>query len=194
MKTKLICFEGPNGVGKSTILNRLMECFNLDGIPCRTFKDSEYLEMIEVRRNIRAGIISEPWKIVGAVAQARGQVYLRYLDLRDESGFIFLDRGYYTSAVLQYQEDLPIFRVIEENLKLGIPIPDQTVILMALLDVLVKRIAERERNELNKYSSEFLIKQIGGYSEIAKNYHECSLIDNSGSIDLTMGKIKEMFK
>ncbi len=190
MKTKLICFEGPNGVGKSTILNNLKECFNVEGISCRTFKDSEYPEMIEVRKNIRKGVISEPEEIINMVAQARLQVYSKYLDLRDEPGFVLLDRGYYTSAVLQFQKDFSISRIIEKNLRLGIPIPNQTFILMAPLDVLIKRISERARDGFVGYSSEFLNRQRTGYLEIAKNYEECKLIDNSGKTDPTIREIR----
>jgi len=194
MKTKLICFEGPNGVGKSTILDRLRKEFYIKGISCKTFKDSGYPEMIKVRRNIREGSLINPLEIVRSVAQARGEVYRQYLDLKEESEFLFLDRGYYTSAILQSQGDIPISRVIEENLSVGIPIPDRTFILMAPLEILLKRIAERERNKPTKYSPEFLMKQIRGYLEIARNYEECSLVDNSESMSLTMDRINEVFK
>ena len=179
--TKIICFEGAHGSGKSTLISSLLRELetNYTG-RYEVIRDSEYPEFEIVKNDIRAGILSDKKQIIATVADTRAQIYLKHINQRlNVLDLAILDRSYYTSAVWQSESFDEMYDIIAENKSRGIPSADLTFILFASPEVIMNRLSFRNRFDLNKHNIAEILRDQEKYLHLAENCEECVALDTN---------------
>jgi thymidylate kinase len=127
-----------------------------------------------VKRDIRNGFLSDRKKIITTVAKTRAQIYLKHINpLLNCLDLAILDRSYYTSAVWQSESFDEMYKIISENEKRGIPKADLTFILFASSKTILDRLISRNREDLNDYFIDKILKNQEKYLQLAENLEEC---------------------
>ncbi|MBI4141162.1 hypothetical protein HY485_04975 [Candidatus Woesearchaeota archaeon] len=182
---ELYCFEGSHGVGKGAVINYLTLCIEREtSLKPVVVRDSEYPEFEVLKNKIRQRELIKKEEIIDATAQVRGEIYDKYIHtLIKSNALIFLDRGYYTSAVWQSDRESDISIIITANLARGIPVPKKTFILHAPLDVVMSRISERQRFDQHQQNRAAIIHDQKKYYVIEAKYPECVAIDTNRSME-----------
>ncbi|MEK6939622.1 MAG: hypothetical protein AABX31_02740 [Nanoarchaeota archaeon] len=180
--TKIICFEGAHGSGKGTLIDFFLKelATNHTG-RYAVIRDSEYPEFEIVKKNIRAGVLSDKMEIITTVAETRAQIYVRHINPRlKDLDLAILDRSYYTSAVWQSESLDEMYDIIAENERKGIPRADLTFILFAPPEVITGRLAVRNRPDLNEHNLTETLRDQMKYLHLAEHCRECVAFNTAG--------------
>jgi len=192
MTGKLFTIEGPDGVGKSTVLANIKEKMKKD------------------HPKVRLAFLRQPAKYRKEISETDPDNYLRmlYLFMRDRedqypalvellnSGYhICLDRYYHSSCVYQsIGNDLTMQQIHDAHGPFILQ-PQITFLIDANDDVIEKRLKERvaddgienfEKNHLFREKVRKLYREMPQYSD---TFNECVAISNDGLISNTIKDI-----
>lgn len=187
MRGKFITIEGGEGVGKTTNITLIEECFKHHGVPCRLTREPGGTELGESVRELLLNVQREslnPMAELLLMFAARAQHLALVIEpLLAEGQWIICDR--FTDSTYAYQgggRELGNEAVaILERLVQGELRPDLTIIL----DVAPQKGLQRaeQRGELDRFEQEqnhFFERVRAGYLERAKAEPErCHVIDAS---------------
>ncbi len=136
----LVAVDGPNGVGKTTLIKNLQNYFLAYGEKIYTTREPSNSQLGEFTRDISEGIGGESLACLVAAD--------RYEHLKNEvipklrEGFIVLmDRYILSSLILQRMDDVEVPFILGINA--NILLPDIQFVITANSDVIQKRLAER---------------------------------------------------
>ncbi|MCX8194307.1 MAG: dTMP kinase [Candidatus Pacearchaeota archaeon] len=201
MKGKLITFEGVDGCGKTTVLNKVFEFFNKK-YPNRFLKarDPGTTEIGEKIRKLLLYKNMNKWTEFNLFLAARAQLVNEFLIPNIKKGkIVLLDRFYDSTIAYQgFRNGVPLEMIVDYNKKIKVIEPDLTLLFDLPLEEAQKRILSDKRNltVFDKENIEQHKKVHKGYKWIAKKYKKrVNVIDASRSIEeVTKDAIKIISK
>lgn len=170
--TKLISFEGIDGVGKTTVINTLKEQLEQDGKKVLVLQEPGTTVFgEEVRALIKKPTPRSPLADVLLFSAARADMVKNVLTPAMKVGYdyIFLDR--YTDSTIAYQgygnrNNLSLLEYLNRTVTNDIT-PDKTILLTLPLDVAQDRRRKRGETADRYEQAEFLERVAEGYETIA---------------------------
>ncbi len=193
-KGLFIAFDGPNGVGKSTLIQHTRNALIENGIKVWTTKEPTNTPLGEFTRQIAETLGNE--SLTCLVAADRYQhLNCEILPLLEKEQVVITDRYILSSLILQRMDDVDVDLILSINS--GIVLPDIQIVVKADQDIIQSRLNNREqltRFELGQRTSEELFYLKEGV-EILKNLGvEIIEIENSGDIYPNISYIVEYIR
>lgn len=178
---RYIVVEGPIGVGKTSLAERLAHSFNGELI-LEQVDENPFLE-----RFYRSGRnVALPAQLFFLFQRAR-----QIEDLRQSDMFapvrvadFHMDKDRLFAGVNLDREELALYEQISAKLEVDAPAPDLVIYLQAPVDALMRRIARRGIPHERMIDRTYLEKLTDAYARYFHSYDESPLlIVNAGSID-----------
>lgn len=184
MRGRFISIEGVEAVGKSTVIDHVIELLKEDGITAvKTAEPGGTQLCREIRRILLT--YAGPEKMTDMTElllyfAARAQHLEHYVNPELEAGhWVVTDR--FTHSTLAYQGG---GRGLSKELIMDVANnihadrwPDLTLILDADLDLLAQRLAGRELDRIEREDREFFVRVQQTYRDLAQVESRCKLID-----------------
>lgn len=179
---KYIAVEGPIGVGKTTLANKLAETFNYD-VLLEQPSENPFLESF--------------YKNPGQSALAAQLFFLfqrmqQIQDLKQRSLFetvrvadFLIEKDRLFAEVTLSNEEMDLYDKVYDHITLDAPTPDLVIYLQAPIDVLKERITKRGNINEQYLTLEYLEKLNDAYSRFFLDYNDAPLlIINAADINL----------
>ncbi len=196
---KLIFFEGPSGVGKSTLSELTKDYLINKGLRAQKIKyPTPYLrELIQSERyNEKRDPILEAYLFA---SDFRNLLFREILPIKEDTIFIF-DRSYVTSCADSNYGENEIKTILEINKHN--PRPDLLFILNCLPQTAIQRIKQRELETGKPISKretlDYITELMERYKLIPENFENTELVNVEQPLDRVLlnitKKIGELFK
>lgn len=184
-----IAFDGPNGVGKSTLIEYVQAALSESGMNVWVTKEPTDTQLGKFTRQIAETLGGEG--LTCLVSADRYQHLINEIIPKlEEKRIVLTDRYILSSLILQRMDNVDVNFVLSTNGK--IVLPDIQIVVSASQDVIQARLNEREqltRFEKGKRTSEELYFLKEG-TEILRNLGvEIFQIENSGNLSANVGAI-----
>ncbi|HSH28389.1 MAG TPA: deoxynucleoside kinase [Thiohalobacter sp.] len=177
-----IVVEGPIGVGKTSLAQRLAESFGCD-LLLEGADDNPFLERFY--RNPREGAL--PTQLFFLLQRAQQMQALRQADMFQPvrvADFLIEKDRLFAQLTLDEQE-YRLYDQVYSHLTLDAPNPDLVIYLQAPVEVLLKRIHKRARPHERSIDAAYLERLSEGYMRFFYDYEAAPLlIVNAEHIDL----------
>ncbi len=177
-----IAVEGPIGVGKSTLCGRLADTFGarrLDEAP----EDNPFLAAFY--DNPEGHALAAQLSFL--LQRARQIDALRQTDLFDSgcvADFMFDKDPLFARLTLSGPE-LELYEEIYARLSWAAPTPDCVIYLHAPVDILLERIAQRDRRAERSLTRDYLARVVAAYRQFFAGYSATRLIEvDAAALDL----------
>ena len=177
-----IVVEGPIGVGKTTLAQRLAKSFGsellLEGADENPFLKRFY-------RDPRQGAFQT--QLFFLMQRAQQMQELRQGDMFQpvHVGDFLMDKDRLFAQLTLDEEEFKLYEQVYSHLTLDVPVPDLVIYLQAPVDVLVKRIAKRGRSYEADIDAQYLQRLSDAYTRFFPYYDAAPLlIVNAAEIDL----------
>lgn len=178
---RYIVVEGPIGVGKTSLAERLAHSFNGELI-LEQVDENPFLE-----RFYRSGRnVALPAQLFFLFQRARQIENLRQSDMFApvRVADFHMDKDRLFAEVNLDREELALYEQISSKLEVDAPAPDLVIYLQAPVDALMQRIARRGIPHERMIDRTYLEKLTDAYARYFHSYDESPLlIVNAGSID-----------
>ncbi|MEM6511909.1 MAG: deoxynucleoside kinase [Pseudomonadota bacterium] len=179
--SRYIVVEGPIGVGKTALANRLAESLSAD-LVLEEDSENPFLERF-YREGSRAALQAQMFFLF---SRARQQESLRQPDLFATvriSDYLFAKDRLFAELNLDADE-LKLYEQLAEQLSIEPPVPDLVVYLQASADTLLERIARRGRDHERLIERDYLERLADAYARFFHAYTDGPLlIVNASQID-----------
>lgn len=176
-----IVVEGPIGVGKTSLVNRLAESFSCPSLLERA-EDNPFLARFY--QDGRSAAF--PAQLHFLFQRSRQLDQLRQRDLfadRLVADFMFDKDRLFAELNLQ-RDELALYDEVYARLAMDAPQPDLVVYLQAPVDVLMQRVRKRNRPEESTLSPDYLARLAEAYARFFYFYEQAPvLIVNAGEIN-----------
>lgn len=178
---RFIVVDGPIGVGKTSLAERLAESFDAELVP-EHVEENPFLEQF-YKSGKSVGL---PAQLFFLFQRARQLETLKQTDLfasvRIADFHIVKDRLF--AGLNLSREELSLYEQVYEKLDLEIPTPDLVIYLQASVDALARRIARRNSTFDRMIDRAYLEKVADAYARTYHDYDDSPLlIINTSSID-----------
>jgi deoxyguanosine kinase len=179
---KYIAIEGPIGVGKTTLANKIAETFNYDAF---LEKPSENPFLKNFYRNpSQSALATQLFFLFQRMQQIQ--------DLKQRSLFetvrvadFLIEKDRLFAEVTLSNEEMDLYDKVYDHLTLDAPTPDLVIYLQAPIDVLKDRITKRGNINEQYLTLDYLEKLNDAYSRFFLDYNAAPLlIINAADIDL----------
>jgi len=178
---EFIVVEGPIGVGKTSLVERLSERFSCPSLLERA-EENPFLERFY--RDARAAAF--PAQLHFLFQRSRQLDQLKQRDLfatRLVADFLFEKDRLFAELNLQADE-LALYEEVYSRLAMDAPQPDLVIYLQAPLDVLLERVRKRNRPEERSLSAAYLERLSEAYARFFYYYERAPvLIVNAAEIN-----------
>lgn len=179
--SRYIAVEGPIGVGKTALARRLADSLSAD-LVLEEIEENPFLERFY--RDGRSAAL--PAQMFFLFARARQIEDLRQSDLFSNvriSDYLFTRDRLFAELNLD-PEELKLYDQIAENLAVEAPVPDLLIYLQASVDVIMRRLAQRNTRYDRFVDRDYIEKLTDAYSRFFHAYDEGPLlIVNASQID-----------
>ncbi|MBD3670842.1 MAG: deoxynucleoside kinase [Gammaproteobacteria bacterium] len=177
-----IVVEGPIGVGKTSLAHRLAQSFGsellLEGPEDNPFIDRFY-------ENPRTAAL--PTQLFFLTQRVRQMQELRQGDMFNPvrvADFLIEKDRLFAELTLD-DDELRLYDQIYNNMAIEAPVPDLVIYLQAPVEVLLERIARRNRSYERAIDSGYLQRLVDAYARFFHDYYGAPLlIVNAAEIDL----------
>jgi len=178
---RFIVVEGPIGVGKTTLAQRLAESFGsdllLEGAEENPFLERFYQDPRSAALQTQLFFLFQRAAQLKALRQGDMFQPVRVADYIIEKDRLFAE-------LTLDAEEFRLYEQVYEHVTLDAPQPDLVVYLQAPVEVLRKRIAERGRSYERHMDSDYLQRLSERYMDFFHRYHQSPLlIVNAAEID-----------
>jgi deoxyadenosine/deoxycytidine kinase len=178
---RYIAIEGPIGVGKTTLAERLAEVIGAS-VLCEATDENPFLANFyaDQKRN------AFQTQLFFLLSRYRQQLDLTQLDLFQRSvvsDYLFAKDRIFAYEILD-EDELALYEEVYSLLRARIPLPDLVVFLQAGTDVLIERIQSRRRDFERDLPREYLERINEAYNRYFFRYSETPLlVVNTNFID-----------
>lgn len=180
-KSRFIVVEGPIGVGKTSLANRLADSLSADVVLEEVY-ENPFLERFY--RDGRSAAL--PAQMFFLFARARQLEGLRQSDMFTSvrvSDYLFAKDQLFAELNLTADE-LGLYKQVVDSLHIDPPVPDLVIYLQATVDSLLERIARRGVAYEQAIDRRYLEKLTEAYARFFHAYNEGPLlIVNASQID-----------
>lgn len=180
-KSRFIVVEGPIGVGKTSLANRLADSLSADVVLEEVY-ENPFLERFY--RDGRSAAL--PAQMFFLFARARQLEGLRQSDMFTSvrvSDYLFAKDQLFAELNLTTDE-LGLYKQVVDSLHIDPPVPDLVIYLQATVDSLLQRIARRGIAYEQAIDRRYLEKLTEAYARFFHAYNEGPLlIVNASQID-----------
>ena len=179
---KYIAIEGPIGVGKTTLANKIAETFNYDAF-LEQPSENPFLKNF-YRNPSQSALATQLFFLFQRMQQIQdlkqGSLFetVRVADFLIEKDRLFAE-------VTLSNEEMDLYDKVYDHLTLDAPTPDLVIYLQAPIDVLKDRITKRGNINEQYLTLDYLEKLNDAYSRFFLDYNAAPLlIINAADIDL----------
>ncbi|MDB4159009.1 deoxynucleoside kinase [Gammaproteobacteria bacterium] len=179
---KYIAIEGPIGVGKTTLANKIAETFNYDAF-LEQPSENPFLKNF-YRNPSQSALATQLFFLFQRMQQIQ--------DLKQRSLFetvrvadFLIEKDRLFAEVTLSNEEMDLYDKVYDHLTLDAPTPDLVIYLQAPIDVLKDRITKRGNINEQYLTLDYLEKLNDAYSRFFLDYNAAPLlIVNAADIDL----------
>ena len=179
---KYIAIEGPIGVGKTTLANKIAETFNYDAF-LEQPAENPFLRNF-YRNPSQSALATQLFFLFQRMQQIQ--------DLKQRSLFetvrvadFLIEKDRLFAEVTLSMEEMDLYDKVYDHLTLDAPTPDLVIYLQAPIDVLKDRITKRGNINEQYLTLEYLEKLNDAYSRFFLDYNNAPLlIINAADINL----------
>jgi deoxyadenosine/deoxycytidine kinase len=179
---KYIAIEGPIGVGKTTLANKIAETFNYDAF-LEQPAENPFLKNF-YRNPSQSALATQLFFLFQRMQQIQ--------DLKQRSLFetvrvadFLIEKDRLFAEVTLSMEEMDLYDKVYDHLTLDAPTPDLVIYLQAPIDVLKDRITKRGHINEQYLTLEYLEKLNDAYSRFFLDYNNAPLlIINAADINL----------
>jgi deoxyadenosine/deoxycytidine kinase len=179
---KYIAIEGPIGVGKTTLANKIAETFNYDAF-LEQPAENPFLKNF-YRNPSQSALATQLFFLFQRMQQIQ--------DLKQRSLFetvrvadFLIEKDRLFAEVTLSMEEMDLYDKVYDHLTLDAPTPDLVIYLKAPIDVLKDRITKRGNINEQYLTLEYLEKLNDAYSRFFLDYNNAPLlIINAADINL----------
>jgi len=180
--SKYIAIEGPIGVGKTTLANKIAETFNYDAF-LEQPSENPFLKNF-YRNPSQSALATQLFFLFQRMQQIQ--------DLKQRSLFetvrvadFLIEKDRLFAEVTLSNEEMDLYDKVYDHLTLDAPTPDLVIYLQAPIDVLKDRITKRGNINEQYLTLDYLEKLNDAYSRFFLDYNAAPLlIINAADIDL----------
>ena len=187
LEGKLVSFEGLDGSGKSTQIEKLRSYFQEQGRPMVVYREPGGTDISERVRSLLLHDTDEMDSTTELLlfASARSQVVAENVIPALEGGkLVVLDRFYDSTTAYQgygHNFDIEKITMINEIASHG-RVPDLTIYLHIPLHVREERMSERSKDRMERKSDDFYSQVYNGFEALAQD-HPRRIKKLDGSLD-----------
>ena len=179
---KYIAIEGPIGVGKTTLANKIATTFNYDAF-LEQPTENPFLKNF-YRNPSQSALATQLFFLFQRMQQIQ--------DLKQRSLFetvrvadFLIEKDRLFAEVTLSNEEMDLYDKVYDHITLDAPIPDLVIYLQAPIDVLKERITKRGNINEQYLTLEYLEKLNDAYSRFFLDYNDAPLlIINAADINL----------
>ena len=179
---KYIAIEGPIGVGKTTLANKIATTFNYDAF-LEQPAENPFLKNF-YRNPSQSALATQLFFLFQRMQQIQ--------DLKQRSLFetvrvadFLIEKDRLFAEVTLSNEEMDLYDKVYDHITLDAPTPDLVIYLQAPIDVLKERITKRGNINEQYLTLEYLEKLNDAYSRFFLDYNEAPLlIINAAGINL----------
>lgn len=177
-----IVFEGPDGVGKTTMITQLKDMLEVAGYPVRVY--AEPVDLFVFERATKS--LDKVHQLIGFVHSRFYNLFYRVIPAL-EAGYVVLQDRYYPSTLV-YQPLINL-RYMQEIMEEALPEPDMLFLLYDEPDRIYRRI--KESHDLNvREISQLLTRYNVVYNRITYPKMRVKLTD----VKIVFNRIKELLE
>jgi len=181
-----IVVEGPIGVGKTTLAQRLAETFNIE-LVLESASGNPFLPRFY--EDPRATAL--PTQLYFLFQRAKQIEMLRQKDMfrPGQIADFLIEKDRLFAQVTLENDEFDLYQQVYDRLVLETPVPDLVIYLQAPVDILLKRIIDRGIDYEKRIDENYLKKITNAYIDFFYNYSNAPLlIVNTNDFDLVDGK------
>ena len=179
---KYIAIEGPIGVGKTTLANKIAETFNYDAF-LEQPAENPFLKNF-YRNPSQSALATQLFFLFQRMQQIQ--------DLKQRSLFenvrvadFLIEKDRLFAAVTLSAEEMILYEKVYEHITLDAPTPDLVIYLQAPIEILKERITKRGNINEQYLTLDYLERLTDAYSRFFLNYNDAPLlIINASDINL----------
>ena len=179
---KYIAIEGPIGVGKTTLANKIAETFNYDAF-LEQPAENPFLKNF-YRNPSQSALATQLFFLFQRMQQIQ--------DLKQRSLFenvrvadFLIEKDRLFAAVTLSAEEMILYEKVYEHITLDAPTPDLVIYLQAPIEILKERITKRGNINEQYLTLDYLERLNDAYSRFFLNYNYAPLlIINASDINL----------
>ena len=193
-----ICFEGLDGGGKTSVIEQLITKYSDRGVPLTVMPEfPPELPSLEIFNALDNSLFVAEHFYKGAIPAFFYLIYARALCIQkvlDHKGIILIDRYIHSMVMYQgyfvYQDkrdfnSKKLFALIYDLFDLlQLPLPSLTFIFDAPINILIERLAQREKRKISDNEVKILREFQSAYREFSQTDDETTLlVDASRSLN-----------
>ncbi len=179
---RYIVVEGPIGVGKTSLVNRLSDSFGHERL-LEKAEDNPFLA--QFYQNPKQYALST--QLFFLMQRAQQVQNFRQIDLFEQSHVadFLIDKDRLFAELTLNSDELKLYQQIFAHLTIDAPKPDLVIYLQAPTEILRERIAKRGIAYEQQIKDDFLVRLSESYTRFFFDYDESALLTvNTQSIDL----------
>ncbi len=185
-KFQHIVIEGPIGVGKSSLTQKLAEHLNADSLLEKPDDNPFLIRFYQDPQ--RYALSTQLFFLFQRLDQLRDGMQANLFKSRLIADFL-LDKDPLFASLTLDEAELKLYRQIYEHQRLKIPKPDLVIYLQATAQSLLERVQKRAKSYESQISLEYLQQLNNAYSHFFYHYEETPLLiintDHLNPIDRT---------
>jgi deoxyadenosine/deoxycytidine kinase len=179
---KYIAVEGPIGVGKTTLANKIAETFNYD-IFLEQPAENPFLKNFYRNPN-QSALATQLFFLFQRMQQIQDLKQRSLFESVRVSDFL-IEKDKLFAEVTLNKEEIDLYNKIYDHITIEAPIPDLVIYLQAPVSVLKERISKRGNINEQYMTIDYLERLNDAYSRFFLNYNASPLlIINAAEIDL----------
>jgi len=179
---RYLVVEGPIGVGKTSLVNRLAETFGHERL-LELAEDNPFLTKF-YQHPKQYALSTQLFFLMQRSQQVQN---FRQIDLFQNSHIadFLIDKDRLFAELTLNSDELKLYQQIFAHLTIDAPKPDLVIYLQAPVDILRERIAKRGITYEQQIKDDFLLRLSESYTRFFYDYDESALLTvNTQSIDL----------
>jgi deoxyguanosine kinase len=198
-KYRYIVVEGPIGVGKTSLAQRLAEHTGADMLLEKP-QDNPFLSRF-YQDPQRHAMSTQLFFLFQRINELRDQAQMDLFNTRTVSDYLFEKDALFARLNLS-EDEFKLYQNIYQSLAPQVPTPDLVIYLQASTDTLIERVRRRGRNYERSVTDDYLARLGNSYGEFFHHYEDAPLmmvnsenlnfVDNDTDFQLLMERIEGM--